>query len=82
MKGKGRSIVSKNLRRLREVHRMTQEDLAAAAGVDRSYVSEIENDKFSISIDLLDKLAEVYGLELWELVHPDTAEKVKAPDQT
>jgi transcriptional regulator with XRE-family HTH domain len=52
---------------------MTQEDLAAAAGIDRSYVSEIENERFSVSADLVEKLAEVFGVEIFEMFHPATA---------
>ncbi|MBX9898034.1 MAG: helix-turn-helix transcriptional regulator [Qipengyuania sp.] len=75
MAGKARTIIAKNVRRLRVLRKMTQEDLAAAAEVDRSYVSEIENARYSVSVDLIEKLADVFGVEIYELLHPDTAGK-------
>ncbi len=46
---------------------MTQEDVAGAAEIDRSYISEIENARFSASIDLVEKLAEAFGIDFAEL---------------
>lgn len=71
---KARALIARNLRRLRSLHGVTQEDLAAAAGIDRSYLSEIENQRFSVSSDLVEDLAEVFKVEIWEMYHPATAE--------
>ena len=79
MRGDARRLISKNVRKLRTAHNMTQEDLASAAGIDRSYVSEIENERFSISVDQIEKLAEVFGVEIWEMFHPDTATRDHKP---
>jgi transcriptional regulator with XRE-family HTH domain len=73
MRGEARKLIARNLRRLRAAHAMTQEDLASAAGVDRSYISEIENERFSVSSDLVEKLAEVFGVQIFEMYHPETA---------
>jgi len=43
-KREARRLIATNLRKLRAAHGMTQEDLADAADVDRSYISEIENE--------------------------------------
>jgi len=56
---------------------MTQEDLAGAAEIDRSYVSLIENAHYSVSIDLLAKMAEVFGIAVHEMLHPDTAKSAE-----
>lgn len=80
MKGEARRLLSRNLRALRTRHGLTQEDLAAAAEVDRSYISEIENERFSASADLIEKLADVLKVEIYEMYHPDTAAQVKAPN--
>ncbi len=42
---------------------MTQEALADAAGIDRTYVSALERRKYSLSIDRLDRLAETLDVE-------------------
>lgn len=77
MTGAARRLISRNLRALRAARSMTQEDVAAAAGMDRSYVSEIETEKYAASADMVEKLAGAFGLEIFEMFHPDTAERAK-----
>lgn len=57
-----RERVGLNVRNLRSSRRLSQEQLALAAGVDRSYISEIELAKNSASIDVLERIA--YALEV------------------
>jgi transcriptional regulator with XRE-family HTH domain len=45
------------LRRARRAAGLTQEQLAARAKVDRTNISEIENDKVSPSVDMLVRLS-------------------------
>jgi transcriptional regulator with XRE-family HTH domain len=75
MTGTARRLIARNLRQLRGLRKMTQEDLAAAAEIDRSYISEIENARFSVSVDQIEKLAQVLGVEIFELLHPDIVAK-------
>jgi transcriptional regulator with XRE-family HTH domain len=46
---------------------MSQEQLALAADIDRSYVSEIELARFSASVDLLEKIARALDVAPKEL---------------
>jgi transcriptional regulator with XRE-family HTH domain len=78
MDRKGRTLLAKNLQGLRELYEMTQEDLAGAAEIDRSYVSMIENGKFAASIDMIEKIADAFHVAIDEMLHPDTLETVKA----
>ena len=48
--------IGENIVRLRKARGMTQEDLAGAAEIDRSYLSEIENGHKNFSMDILAKL--------------------------
>ena len=73
MTGVARSLIAKNIRALRGAHGMSQEDLAGAAEMDRSYLSMIENEHFSISADQVEKIAAVFGLQIYEMFHPETA---------
>jgi len=57
---------------------MTQEDLAGAAVVDRSYISNVENEQRAVSADVAEAIAQVFGLQTFEMFHPDTAAKAKA----
>lgn len=47
---------------------LSQEALADAAGIDRTYVSALERRKYSISIDRLDQLAKSLGIEPYVLL--------------
>ena len=75
--GRGRAIISRNLRVLRHARGLSQEDLAEAAGVHRTYVGLLERDKTSASVDKLESLAEALRVETWELLHPETAERFR-----
>lgn len=72
-----RKIFGENLRTLRQTRKLSQEALADTAGIDRGFISMIEHEKYSISIDKLESLAGALGVEPWELLHPDTAKKYK-----
>lgn len=76
MTSEARKLIAKNVRALRAARNMTQEDLAGAAEIDRSYVSMIENEHFSVSIDLIAKMADVFGVAVHEMLHPDTAQRI------
>ena len=52
-----RDRVGLNVRNLRNSKGLSQEQLALAADMDRSYISEIELAKFSASIDVLERIA-------------------------
>lgn len=64
----GRALVARNLRRLRTERGVSQERLAADAGVDRAYISELEREQGNASVDLLDRLAVVLGVEVGEFL--------------
>lgn len=52
-----RETVGLNIRNLRNSRGMSQEQLALAADMDRSYISEIELARFSVSVDILEQIA-------------------------
>ena len=47
---------------------MSQEELADRAGVDRTYVSAIERCRYSVSIDVLERLATALTIEAADLL--------------
>lgn len=72
----GRALLAWNLRRLRGERGISQERLAADAGVDRAYVSEIEREEVGATVDTLDKLASVLDVPLGEFFRvPKPGEK-------
>lgn len=66
-----RERVAKNLRRLRQEQSVSQEELAHRAQVNRNYVGMIEREEYSVSVDLLDKLADALGVDPMEFFRSD-----------
>lgn len=58
----GRTIV-----RLRREKGFSQESFANEAGIDRRYMSDIENGKRNISIDILERICNKLGMKMSEL---------------
>jgi transcriptional regulator with XRE-family HTH domain len=62
-----RDRVGLNVRNLKNSKGLSQEQLALAAEVDRSYISEIELAKNSASIDVLERIADALNVDPKEL---------------
>src|SRR4051794_11625399 len=62
-----------NLREARTRRGWTLVDLATAAGLSKGFVSQIEHDKTSPSLETLERLAEALGVSVIELLQPVTA---------
>ena len=62
-----REQVGLNIRNLRNSRGLSQEKLALAADLDRSYISEIELAKYSASIDVLERIAHALEVDPKEL---------------
>ena len=61
-------IVAANLRRLRLSKGLTQEELAARAGIHRTYVGFVERGERKISVNVLFELAAALEVSPGELV--------------
>lgn len=75
-----RDLVAWNVRRLRVLRGISSEALAAEADVDRAYVSRIERAVANPTIDILERIARVLGVEMAELFSiPARGEERPAP---
>jgi transcriptional regulator with XRE-family HTH domain len=54
---RAQALVARNLRRLRTQHGLSQEALAADAGIDRTYVSRLERGLENPTVAILEQLA-------------------------
>jgi transcriptional regulator with XRE-family HTH domain len=62
-----RSVIAANIRKLRTSKKLSQDELAADAGIDRSYISEIENGLKNPSVLVLDKIANALDVKITAL---------------
>ena len=63
-----RQILAANVRRARAHHRWSQEELGSRAGISQTYVSQMESGQRAVSIDVLDRLTEAFGMEVSEIL--------------
>lgn len=57
-------MLSDVVRLVRKFHNSTQSELASKLGISKSFLSEIESGKKSISIDLLQRYSEIYSIPM------------------
>lgn len=63
-----RRIVARNLKRLRRERRLTQEELAGLAGLNRNYVGMIERQENAATVDTLEALAKALQVDAVQLL--------------
>lgn len=62
------SIIGRNISCIRQRRELSQEDLSDLAGTSRPYISDIENGKVNIRVELLVRIAAALDCELSELI--------------
>lgn len=65
-----KEILAENIRRLRKLTGLSQEELADRAGLHRTYISSIERGERNISLENIFLLANALGVEAADLVTP------------
>lgn len=58
-----RHLFATNLRRIRHQRKLSQEQLAHDAGVDRAYMSRVERGVTFVGLEIIGKLADVLGVD-------------------
>lgn len=61
-------MLGDELKRAREEAKMTQEQLSFDAKIDRTYVSMLENNKKSPTVDVLFRICNALGISASELI--------------
>ena len=61
-------MLGDELRRVRQKKEMTQEQLSFAAEVDRTYISELENNHKSPTVDVLMRLCKALDIKTSALI--------------
>jgi transcriptional regulator with XRE-family HTH domain len=70
-------IIGKNVTRLRKEKKLSQEQLANLAEIDRTYIGYIENAKYNVSITKLQQIADALEVSVSELIN----EYLNKPEQ-
>lgn len=76
-----RLVFARNIRLVRIHAGMSQEGMAAEAGLDRAFVGTLERGERNISIDNIERIAKAIGVPAYELMHPGLA-KARNLDET
>jgi transcriptional regulator with XRE-family HTH domain len=63
-----RKLLAQNVRVLRLMRGWSQETLAEAAELDRSYLGDIERARRNVSLDCLERLARAFGILVPDLL--------------
>jgi len=61
-------MINKALKLIRQFHNHKQADLASIFGISKSYLSEIESGKKTVSLDLLNKYSSQFDIPVSSLV--------------
>ncbi len=64
-------ILGQNIKNFRKSKQISQIDLAVAVGIDRSYLSEIENGRRNLSINILYAIADALEVKISDLLSMD-----------
>jgi len=78
-----RQRLAHNLKFAREIRELTQEELAEAAEMSRTYVSEIEYLKRNATIDVLERLSKALDIDVLALLgKTDNTEALLVQDRS
>ncbi|AJZ58182.1 helix-turn-helix family protein [Paraburkholderia fungorum] len=69
-----RDVLAFNVRSYRVAKMLSQEQLGFAAGLDRTFVSQVERARVNVSVDNIERLAvalDVAGSDLLKVPHPE-----------
>jgi transcriptional regulator with XRE-family HTH domain len=67
-----RALVGRNVRRLRERAKLTQEQFAEKSGFSQQYISDLERGRRNPTVVTLYELAHALGVSHIDLVKPDS----------
>ncbi|WP_251861935.1 helix-turn-helix transcriptional regulator [Clostridium sp. Marseille-Q2269] len=67
--------IGENIKKVRKRLGLTQKKLSEKANISRSYLADVENDRYNPSIDVLNKIAIALGMTGQQLLKDDIDEK-------
>ena len=64
---KAQEQLGMRIRYLRQQHKLSQEDLAFYANINKNYISDLENGRRNPSLEILERIAIAFHISLEEL---------------
>jgi transcriptional regulator with XRE-family HTH domain len=64
---RSRKVFAANMRAIRLDKNLSQEELAEASGLHRTYIGSVERGERNISLDNIEKIAKALGVDVPEL---------------
>lgn len=74
-------ILIRNMKRFREKKGWRKSDLSRATGIDASHLSNIENGKKHISLELMEKIAFALQVQPYELIREYDPSRISFADK-
>lgn len=59
-----RELIGQRIAQLRKDRGLTQEHLSEMTGLDRTNIAKIENGRYNVSIDILNKICKALGCRM------------------
>ena len=75
-----RNLFAKNLKRYREISKISQMDLATVSGLAHNFINDIENEKKFVSDETIAKLAKALNVEPYKFFLPVTKLNTQGED--
>jgi len=72
--------VAARLKTMREAAKLTTGDVAEQLGFSQSYASRLESGKIKLDIDVLQQLATIYGVSLFQLLDDGSHKGISVRD--
>jgi transcriptional regulator with XRE-family HTH domain len=69
--GSHRELLARNIRQIRRLLEMSQEEVAYLANLERSYLSKVERATLDVGVDNIGRIADALHVPLYYLFHPD-----------
>lgn len=66
-----KALFGRRVRKIREDKCISQEKLAALAGLDRTYISKIERGERNVTLEVVERLSSALGIRPCELFEED-----------
>lgn len=76
-----RHVTGDNIRFIRQKQKLTQEALAAQAGISLSYLKYVEKGEYALTIVMLEKIAKVLGVAPGLLLEEAAYLRIKVPTE-